>query len=196
MNRIVNLSFLWTDINRSTAETKEISIKVLEQLERQEQSILNTDKNLNESKELLDNSNKLLSNMSWLGWLSGFIPFKSFFSRIFRRNNKEDILFIDSKEFNKCESVENIEERIEERIEEKNTFLPIPFEQNIADDFDSKENVEILNLERELNELLWIGSKIGEHLDLHNQCLDKMKEKTEIIHDKTKKSTKKTTSFL
>lgn len=193
MNKFVNLSFLWNDINRSTAETKEISQKVLEQLERQEESMMNTNKILTESKELLDKSNKVLNNMSWFGWFTGFIPFKSFFSRIFRRGNREDILFIDSKEFNKDESLEISDE-------ERNKFLPIQYEVTInnrnTNVYDNKENIEILKLEKELNDLLWIGSKIGEHLDLHNHYLDQMNEKTQIIQDKTKKSTKKTTDFL
>lgn len=189
MNKFINFSFLWNDINRSASETKEICIKVMEQLELQEQTILNTDKNLTESNELLDKSNKLLNNMSWFGWLSGFIPFKPFFYRIFRRDNREDILFIESREFNKQEQLEN-------NFEERNKFLSIQYETRTSNNFDKKENDEILKLEKELNDLLWIGSKIGEHLDLHNVYLDKMNEKSHIIYDKTKKSTNKTTDFL
>lgn len=192
MNSFVNLSFLWKDIKRSTRETKEISIKVLEQLEQQEQSMMNTNKNLNESKELLDNSDKLLNNMSWLGWFTNFIPFKCFFSRIFIRNYKDDILFLDNKEFNKPDGIELYNE-------ERNTFIPIEYEykqpfQNC--EIEKKHNIEILKLEKELNDLLWIGSKIGEHLDFHNDYLYKMNDKTQIIMNRTKKSTKKTTDFL
>jgi hypothetical protein len=192
MNKYVNLSFLWTDINRSTAETKEISIKVLEQLERQEQSILNTNKNLNESKDLLDTSDKILNNMSWFGWFKSFIPFKSLLSRIFRRrSHTEEKLFIDNESFNK-------NEQSDFTLDERNSFIPIKYEYQLQDkiEINDKNNVEILNLEKELTDLLWIGSKIGEHLDLHNDYLDKMKDKSQIIFDKTKKTTKKTNNFL
>lgn len=182
MSSFVNLSFLWKDINRSAAETKEISIMVLEQLEHQEQSIINTNKNLNESKDLIDKSDKLLNDMSWIGWFKSFIPFKSLFSRIFRRTNKEDILFLDNKEFNKEEKYNPEDER--------NTLIALNCH------LEKKEDPEILKLEKELSDLLWINSKIGEHLDLHNNCLDKMNDKSQIILDKTKNSTKKTTDFL
>ena len=193
MNSFVNLSFLWMDINRSTVETKEISIRVLEQLEQQEQSLMNTNKHLNESKELLEKSDKLLNNMSWFGWFKSFIPFKSFFSRIFRRTNKEDILFLDNKAFNKVEESNSYND-------ERKTFIPVNFEFNELsfqnNDIEKKQDVEILKLEKELSDLLWIGSKIGEHLDLHNDYLDKMNDKSQIISNKIKKSTKKTTDFL
>ena len=191
MNTISNLSSLWRDINRSTNETKQISIQVLEQLEKQEQSILNTNNNLNKSRELIVTSDKILNDMSWFGWFIGFIPFKSFFSRLFRRRQKEDILFIDDKPYNR-------NERTDTNNEERNSFLPIDYDNvNINNNIDTVENqTEILKLEKELSDLLWIGSKIGEQLDLHNDYLDKMNDKSQIIFDKTKNSTKKTNSFL
>jgi hypothetical protein len=57
-------------------------------------------------------------------------------------------------------------------------------------------DIEILKLENELNDLLWIGAKIGESLDLQNNYLDKMNTKSEILFDKTEQSTKKTENFL
>lgn len=192
MNTISSLSYLWRDINRSAHETKQISIQVLEQLEKQEQIIMNANNNLNQSRQLLVKSDKLLNDMSWIGWFIGFIPFKSFFSGLFKRKQKEDILFIEDKPNNKNEqSISNIEER--------NLLLPINYDYPnvINNDIDTVENKnEMLKLEKELSDLLWIGSKIGEQLDLHNNYLDKMNDKTEIIFDKTKKSTKTTNSFL
>lgn len=191
MNTISNLSYLWKDINRSTNETKQISIQVLEQLEQQQQSMINTNNNLNQSRELLVKSDKLLNDMSWIGWFIGFIPFKTFFSRLFKRKQKEDLLFIEDKPCNQTQqTICNSEER--------KSFLPINYDNiNTDNDIDTIENKsEILKLEKELSDLLWIGSKIGEQLDLHNNYLDKMHDKSQIIFDKTKKSTKKTSSFL
>jgi len=192
MNTISNLSSLWRDITHSANETKQISIQVLEQLEKQEQSMMNTNNNLNQSRELLVKSDKLLNDMSWVGWFIGFIPFKSFFSRLFKKKQKEDMLFIEYNPYNKNEqTISNIEER--------NLLLPINYDNvnTINNDIDTTENkTEILKLEKELSDLLWIGSKIGEQLDLHNNYLDKMNDKSQIIFDKTKKSTKNTNRFL
>lgn len=189
MNGISKFSYLWRDINRSTNETKQISIQVLEQLEKQEQSIINANNNLNQSRELIVKSDKLLNNMSWFGWFIGFIPFKSFFSGLFKRKQKEDILFIEDNLCNKNE--------ITVYSEERNSLMPINYNSVNVNNIDTIENqTEILKLEKELSDLLWIGSKIGDQLDLHNNYLDKMNDKSQIMFDKTKNSTKKTNSFL
>jgi hypothetical protein len=186
MNRIIKLYPTWKDINKTTNETKEISILVLEQLENQEQKIVKANKNLNESKEILDKSKIIINNMSWIGWFIGFVPFKSFFSRLLSRNNKEEILFIDNKISD--ETYYNQKERYSfECIEYTN--IPIYKDNN-------ENNCEILKLENELTDLLWIGKKIGEHLDLHNKYLDKLNDKSEILFDKTKHYTKKTNDLL
>lgn len=186
MYKIVNLS-LWKDINKSAIETKELSIQVLEQLEKQEEQIKNTDKNLNHSMSSLNNSNKILNNMSWFGWFMGFIPFKSFFSNLLTRNKKEEKLFI-----------ENIDIKYNYEIdynknEYNNNYSITSYNSN---ENKNENDIEILKLENELNDLLWIGTKIGEHLDLQNNYLDNISSKTEILFDKTKQSTKKTTNFL
>ena len=194
MDKLVNLSSLWKDINKSNSETKEISIQVLEQLERQKQSIINSNKNVNNSNNLLDNSNEVLNTMSWVGWFKSFIPFKSFFSRLLRKNNRE-ILFITNEPIDY--KITPIALSSQYELDKRPSLLQIKYEYNPSDNNKNNENNEELkNLENELNDLLWIGTKIGEHLDLHNNYLDTMNEKTQILFDKTKKSTKKTNDFL
>jgi len=175
MYKLVSSS-LWKDINKSAIETKELSIQVLEQLENQEQQIMITDKNLNHSMSSINTSNKILNNMSLFGWIMGFIPFKSFFLKLLIRNKKEEKLFI-------------------EKIEFKDNYCELNSNEN-KNETQNENDIEILRLENELNDLLWIGTKIGEHLDLQNNYLDKMTTKSEILFDKTKQSTKKTTNFL
>lgn len=184
MDRIVNRSSLWKDINKTTSETKEISCSVLEQLENQEQKIIKANKNLNHSKEILDKSNIIINNMSWFGWFIGFIPFKTFFSRILSRNNKEEKLFIDNK----------ISDEINYNQKEKYSFDFI--ENTNIEHYNKENNCEMLKLENELNDLLWIGKKIGEHLDIHNHYLDKMNDKSEVLSYKTKHYIKKTNNLL
>lgn len=186
MYKIANLS-IWKDINKSAIETKEMSMQVLEQLEKQKEQIINADKNLNESMTSLNVSNKILNNMSWFGWFIGFIPFKSFFSKLIMRNKKEEKLFI-----------ENIDVKHNYEIDYNknyynNNYSITPYNSN---ETQNETDIEILKLENDLNDLLWIGTKIGQSLDLQNNYIDKMNTKSEILFDKTEQSTKKTTNFL
>lgn len=185
MYKIANLS-IWKDINKSAIETKEMSIQVLEQLEKQEHQIINTDKNLNKSMSSVNSSNKILNNMSWIGWFMGFIPFKSFFSNLLAKNKQEKKIFI--------ENIENIHVKDNYEID----YNKNDYNNNYSiTTYNSNENDnEMLKLENELNDLLWIGTKIGQSLDLQNNYLDKMNTKSEILFDKTKQSTKKTTNLL
>jgi len=97
---ISKLSSYLGDINKCSSESKEISIQILEQLDKQEQSLIQTNTNLNKSNDLIDISNKVLDEMSWFGWFVRFVPFRGFFSKIFTRKKYEIQLFITNERFN------------------------------------------------------------------------------------------------
>ena len=210
INRISKLSSYLGDINKCNYGTKEISIHVLEQLEKQEQSLMQTNNNLNKSNDLIDTSNKVLDTMSWFGWFVSFVPFRGFFSKIFTRRKHENQLFITNEPFNVSENNNNnnnntntnnkTENEIIDNEEEREKLLKINkyYENNMRTtiELSPQENAELLKLEMELSELLWIGSKIGEHLDLHNNYIDTINEKTQIVSKKTKNTNKKTIGFL
>ena len=204
INRISKLSSYLGDINKCNSETKDISIQILEQLEKQEQSLIQTNNNLNKSNDLIDTSNKVLDTMSWSGWFLSFVPFRGFFSKIFTRRKHENQLFITNEPFNVSENNNTNNNKIENEIidneEEREKLLKINkyYENNMRTtiELSPQENAELLKLEMELSELLWIGSKIGEHLDLHNNYIDTINEKTQIVSKKTKNINKKTIGFL
>ena len=202
INRISKLSSYLGDINKCNSETKDISIQILEQLEKQEQSLIQTNNNLNKSNDLIDTSNKVLDTMSWSGWFLSFVPFRGFFSKIFTRKIHEKQLFITNEPFNVSEINYNeiLVNEIIDNEEEREKLLKINkyYENNMRTtiELSPQENAELLKLEMELSELLWIGSKIGEHLDLHNNYIDTINEKTQIVSKKTKNINKKTIGFL
>jgi hypothetical protein len=202
INRISKLSSYLGDINKCNSETKDISIQILEQLEKQEQSLIQTNNNLNKSNDLIDTSNKVLDTMSWSGWVLSFVPFRRFFSKIFTRKTHEKQLFITNEPFNVSEINYNeiLVNEIIDNEEEREKLLKINkyYENNMRTtiELSPQENAELLKLEMELSELLWIGSKIGEHLDLHNNYIDTINEKTQIVSKKTKNINKKTIGFL
>lgn len=190
MNKIVNI-FLWKDIHKCNAETKELSLKVLETLERQEQSLLNANKNMTESNNLLYKSDKALNNMSWVGWFIEFIvPFKTFFLNLLTRNKKEEKLFIEN-----IDVKDNYEINYRKNECNNDHSLLLYSNENLNENL-NENDIEMLKLEKELNDLLWIGTKIGQSLDLQNDYIDKLNAKTEILFDKTSQSTKKTNNFL
>lgn len=202
INRISKISSQLEDINKCNSETKDISIHILEQLEKQEQYLMQTNNNLNKSNVLIDTSNKVLETMSWFGWFVSFVPFTGFFSKLFTRRKHENQLFIKNEPFNPSDNNNN-NNKIENEIienEEREKLLKINeyYENNIRTtiELSPQENKELLKLESELSELLWIGSKIGEHLDLHNNYIDTINEKTQIVSKKTNNVNKKTIGFL
>lgn len=207
INRISKSSSYLGDINKCNSETKDISIQILEQLEKQEQSLIQTNNNLNKSNDLIDTSNKVLHTMSWGGWFLSFVPLRGFFSKIFTRRKHEKQLFITNEPFNQSKINYNkiivneiIDNEIIDNEEEREKLLKINkyYENNMRTtiELSPQENAELLKLEMELSELLWIGSKIGEHLDLHNNYIDTINEKTQIVSKKTKNTNKKTIGFL
>jgi hypothetical protein len=202
INRISKLSSYLGDINKCNSETKDISIQILEQLEKQEQRLIQTNNNLNKSNDLINTSNKVLDTMSWSGWFLSFVPFRGFFSKIFTRKTHEKQLFITNEPFNPSEINYNkiLVNEIIDNEEERDKLLKINkyYENNMRTmiELSPQENAELLKLEMELSELLWVGSKIGEHLDLHNNYIDTINEKTQIVSKKMKNTNKKNIGFL
>jgi hypothetical protein len=191
MNYIQNkTSELLTDMHKYNSETKEICNKVIEELEKQGQSLSNSDKNMNIYKTQLDSSNKILNDMTWYGWFMSFIPFKGFISRIFNWNKKEDLLFIENKLLRDVQ----LKNKQNVKVNSKFPILEIIIETDNENDIDTNVNLneyetkQLKQLEKDLYELKEMNETIGHHLDIHNQCIDKINEKTEIITNKTKDS--------
>jgi hypothetical protein len=182
---------LLNETNRQNYETKEMCAKVLQLLEEQGQILIQTDKILNESKIILDNSNKILKNMTWYGWLIGWIPFKSLFTNIFRYNSKEDQLFIANNPHIERNYIKN-----EESIYDKNNITILNYIDDSNENILEENSKELKQLEKDLLDLKWIGSKIGEQLDMHNNYIDKINDKSQILIDKTKNSIIKETDLL
>jgi hypothetical protein len=184
------------DANKCNSETKIISLQVLEELEKQGQTLVHTNKNINESNELLNKSNEILKLMSWSGWFASFIPFKGYFDKWFTTSKFDKInstgnLNIQNHIKNnnlleKCNSHKN-----DNKITSGNLSTTINYST-----LTSLENEELNKLERELTDLSYIGKQIGHHLDLHNNYIDTINEKIKILSNTTQKTHKKTTYFL
>lgn len=175
INHIVN-------INKTACETKDISIYILEELDKQNESLIRTNKNLNESEELLNKSNKLLHLMTWTGWFMSFIPFKSYFDNWYNQKSKFDT--IDLKGISTIDA---------DTIDNKHTNLSYD---TMHLGLTSIEQEELNKLEQEINDLSYIGKEIGKHLDNQNESIDIMQKKIQILSDVTKKTNKKTSDFL
>ena len=183
---INNKSSYLTDMNKCNSETKQISIQILNQLEIQGESLIYTNKNVNKTNELLDTSNKLLDNMTWIGWFISLIPFNDLIYNFFTKKN--NVPFENNESYNN-ENTNQIQEK-------ENTLIKTQNTNNITNTGSTKDCEELQYLENELNELLWIGTKIGAHLDLHNNYLNDINEKTNTLSNKTLKINKKTRRFL
>lgn len=192
MNNKYNFSPIWIDIKRYNSETKNICNKVVEELEKQGESLYNSNNNMNNCNYLIESSNKILNNMTWYGWFISFIPFTDFFSRIFNRNmnKKKDVLFI-----NNIEDIKIIKENTQISTEctslRENQLKYKIHQINTID-----ENKEFQQLEKDLYELKCINEKIGEQLDIHNKYIDKLYEKSIFLSDKTGNSINKTMAFI
>lgn len=166
------------DINKVNLETKKIYEKVIEELEFQGDILKHVDTNLNKSKTTLDTSNQIIKQMSWYGWFISLIPFSSFFSNIINKRKKENIFFIKNNQNVRNDDQNGNNENV-----------------NIYDNL--LENAEELNqLEKDIMDLKWIGEKIGSHLDSHNDYIDEIYEKTQILSSYTNKSNEKIIKFL
>jgi hypothetical protein len=185
------------DIRKYSSETKEISSHILEELEKQGESLVYTNKNLNESEELLNKSNKILHLMSWRGWFMSFIPFNNYVYNWYNRTSK----------FDNMDTKSNLLNDKNEATKEQNSINIIQNENNVNYnknlscntkylDLNSIEKEELDKLEKDINDLSYIGKQIGQHLDYHNECIDLMQKKMEILTDITKKANKKTINFL
>jgi len=183
------LTSLWNDINKINSETKNICEKVIEELENQTEIIINTDKKLNQSKQVIDNSNKILKSMTWYGWFINLIPFNSFFSNIIDiKRKKENVLFIENN---------HNTDIIHDNNSKKYDFESIRnIDIDIEDSNDYEDSEQLKQLEYDLMNLKWVGEKIGSYLDSHNNYIDKIYDKTQIISSETHRCNKKTDDFL
>jgi hypothetical protein len=117
--------------------------------------------------------------MTWFGWFISWIPYNNVFTKIFIKNKSDDLF------------VENIKQ------------LNYDFENSDQNDYtnatiyinDNQLN-QLNQLEKDLNDLKWIGQKIGNQLDLHNIYIDKINDKSKILIESTGNTIKKTRDFL
>ncbi len=179
------------DISNVNLETKMISIQVLQELQKQGESLYLTNNHLIQSNEHLNISNKILNLMSWSGWFMSFIPFKDYFSKLFIRKTKFDRIDLSNSKqiyynFN-AEYCDNIKIN----CHDKNLSDSINYSE-----LNDSEKDELNKLEKDIIELSYIGKEIGHQLDLHNSNLDLINEKMKILEDVTKKINKKNTGFL
>lgn len=186
------------DISKCTSDTKEISSHILEELEKQGESLVYTNKNLNESGELLNKSNQILHLMSWRGWFMSFIPFKNYFDNWYNRMSKFDNMDSKSNLILKSKIDKPDEQNSINIIQNENN---VNYNKNLSCntkylDLNSIEKEELDKLEKDINDLSYIGKQIGQHLDYHNECIDLMQKKMEILTDITKKANTKTSNFL
>jgi hypothetical protein len=182
-------SDLLTDMHKYNSETKDICNKVIEELEKQGQSLSNSDKNMNIYKTQLESSNKILNDMTWYGWFMSFIPFNGFISRIFNWNKREELLFVKDSIENK--QLIDIQLKKNVKMNSKIPVLEIIIEIDNENEENEYETKQIKQLEKDLYELKQMNETIGQHLDIHNQYIDKINEKTDIITNKTKDSINK-----
>jgi len=176
---MINFSPLWKDINQCNSNTKELCNDILDELEKQGEILITADKNLNESKTFLDKSKQLIHNMSWFGWFISWIPYNHLLKNIFEKHKRDDLFIdIESMRENHIIKLENVKES------------------NYEYDNQSEESSQLNQLEKDLNDLKWIGQKIGNQLDLHNIYIDKLNDKSKILIENTGNTIKKTRDFL
>lgn len=179
------------------SETKTISIQVLQELQKQGESLHLTNNHLIQSNEHLNISNKILNLMSWSGWFMSFIPFRHYFSNLFIRKTSFDRINLSNSKsiyYNlNVECCDNIKTRCLNNcvFNDKNLSDSINYSE-----LNDSEKDELNKLEKDIIELSYIGKEIGHQLDLHNSNLDLINEKMKILEDVTKKINKKTSGFL
>ena len=171
-------------------ETKYIGIHVLEDLQKQSESFNVTNDNLNKSNELIIKSNKILNLMSWSGWFISLIPFTDYFSKLFTKKTTFDKIDVKTYSTSINSSVNKYNNQ-NVKLEYENLSNDI----NISD-LNDIEKEELNQIERDIIELSYIGKQIGQQLDLHNNYIDLINEKNQILTGITKKINKKTSDFL
>lgn len=178
----------FNDISKISFETKNISIQVLQELNKQGRSLHLTSNTLNQSNQLLEQSNKIVNLMSWSGWIISFIPFSDYFLNLFNRKSNLERFDLSNSKINYNFNIESYNGN---RENNKNLSDSIKYF-----DVNNIENEELNRLEKDIIELSYIGKEIGYQLDIHNTNLELIHEKIKILSNVTQMMNKKTNRYL